>query len=558
MDMGLSYRDCGALVAFCAAMIPAAAGAQGVSMDRIEAIEKQIRDLQNQLQQLKGELGEAKQQLRQSKGEAQRAKDQLRQAQEAAQQAQQDAAKAATAQSQATQAATQAQAAAAAPPPAPAPSEGIKVAMPGGRPTISPSDGRMSFAIGNQTQFDYGTYYQNPNSNTQFPNLNNGVNLRRERIFFVAKFDDFTFNVTPDFGGSPDGVNTNQTLYEANLNFTGFKPFTATLGYFKPWFSLYDAQSSNDFLLMERPSIIEISRNVAAGDARATFPSVKASNDGISLPWGSGSYFAALAFTGAPYGAQTSNFLNGEQLGMVGRLAGRPYYDEDWNFHLDVSGENVFHPNINASGTPGVSRETLSFGDRPEDRAADQNKLINTGSLSSSSASVIGGEVAGNWRNLLLQGGYYQIYDIQSKLPGVPAPGLSFNGGYVEAGWNITGEPFRYNVGSAAFARPKVDDPFIINENGFSPGVGAWQLGARWSVMNLNSNVTPGVSQSKTGGIFGGYQQIFGAALSWYPNDWIRFEMQFQYSMVDKLNSLGTVQIGQHFQTLSGRMQVTF
>jgi phosphate-selective porin OprO/OprP len=265
-----------------------------------------------------------------------------------------------------------------------------------------------------------------------------------------------------------------------------------------------------------------------------------------------------VAFTGAPYGAQTSSLLNGEQLGMVGRLAGRPFYDDDWNFHLDVSGENVFHPNINANGTPGVSRETLSFGDRPEDRAADQNKLINTGNLSSSSASVIGGEVAGNWRNFLLQGGYYQIYDTQSRLPGVPAPGLSFNGGYVEGGWNITGEPFRYNVGAAAFARPKVDDPFIINEDGFSPGIGAWQLGARWSVMNLNSHVTPGESQSVTGGIFGGYQQIFGAALSWYPNDWIRFELQFQYSMIDKLNSLGTIQIGQHFETLSGRMQVAF
>src|SRR5271169_5643300 len=393
----ISYRDCGALVAFCAAMIPAAAGAQGVSMDRIDAIERQIRDLQGQLQQLKGELGEAKQQLRQSKSEAQRAKDQLRQAQDAAEQARQDAAKAATAQSQATQAVTEAQAAAAAAPPAPAaPTEGIKVGFPGGRPTISSSDGRMSFAIGNQTQFDYGGYYQNPTPTTQFPHLNNGVNLRRERIFFVAKYDDFTLNVTPDLGGSPDGATTNQTLYEANLNFTGFKPFTATLGYFKPWFSLYDSQSSNDFLLMERPSIIEISRNVAAGDARATFPSIKASNDGISLPWGSGSYFAAVAFTGAPYGAQTNALLNGEQLGIVGRLAGRPYYDVDWNFHVDVSGENMFHPNINASGTPGVSRETLSFGDRPEDRAADQNKLINTGSLSSSSANVIGGEVAGN------------------------------------------------------------------------------------------------------------------------------------------------------------------
>ena len=554
MDMGLSYRDCGALVAFCAAMIPAAAGAQGVSMDRIEAIEKQIRDLQNQLQQLKGELGEAKQQLRQSKGEAQRAKDQLRQAQEAAQQAQQDAAKAATTQSQATQAATQAQAAAAAPPAPAAPSEGIKVAFPGGRPTISSADGRMSFAIGNQTQFDYGTYYQNPGPNTQFPELNNGVNLRRERIFFVARYDDFTLNVTPDFGGSPDGT---PTLYEANLNFTGFKPITATLGYFKPWFSLYDSQSSNDFLLMERPSIIEVSRNVAAGDARATIPGLKASNDGISLPWGSGSYFAALALTGAPFGANSSNSLGGEQLGMVGRAAGRPYYDKDWNLHLDVSGEYVFHPNINNSGTPGVSQQTLSFSDRPEFRI-DNNRLISTGNLSSSNASVIGGEAAINWRNLLLQGGYYQIYDTQQKLPNVPAPGLSFNGGYVEAGWNITGEPFRYNVGSAAFARPKVDDPFIINEDGFSPGIGAWQLAARYSLMNLNSNVTPGVSQSVTGGVFGGYQRILGAALSWYPNDWIRFELQFQYTQVDRLNSAGMLQIGQNFSTLAGRMQVAF
>jgi phosphate-selective porin OprO/OprP len=545
----ISYRDCGAMVAVCAAIIPAAAGAQGVSMDRIDAIEKQIRNLQGELQSLKKELGDAKQQLQQSRGEAQRSKEEARQARQAAEQARQDAVKAANAESQATQAAAQAQAALAVPPPTPSVSgRGIDVGFPGGRPTISSSDGRMSFAIGNQTQFDYGGYYQNPGPATQFPQLNNGVNLRRGRIFFVAKYDDFTFNITPDFGGSPDGTLTNQTLYEANLNFTGFKPFTATLGYFKPWFSLYDSQSSNDFLLMERPSIIEIARNVAAGDARATYPEVKASTD---------RYFAALALTGAPFGAQTSSLLNGEQIGTVGRIAGRPYYDKDWNVHLDFSGEYVFHPSNNTSGTPGVSQTTLSFQDRPELRI-DMNRLISTGSLSSSNANVYGGEGAINWRNLLLQGGYYQIGDTQKKLPGVPAPPLTFNGGYVEAGWNITGEPFRYNVGSAAFARPKVDDPFIINENGFSPGSGAWQVAARWSVMNLNSHVTPGVSQSVTGGVFGGFQQIFGAALSWYPNDWIRFEMQFQYSMVDKLNSAGTAQIGQKFTTLAGRMQVAF
>jgi phosphate-selective porin OprO/OprP len=78
----------------------------------------------------------------------------------------------------------------------------------------------MSFAIGAQVQFDMGGYFQNPTKTTQFPNLNDGVNLRRGRIYFSGRYDDFTLNITPDFGGSPDG---SPTLYEANLNWIGFK-----------------------------------------------------------------------------------------------------------------------------------------------------------------------------------------------------------------------------------------------------------------------------------------------------------------------------------------------
>jgi phosphate-selective porin OprO/OprP len=533
-------RGCGMLVAVCAAITPAAADAQDAPLDRIEAIERQIRGLQGELQHLKGELGAAKQQLQQSRTEAQRSKEEARQAREAADQARQDATRAATAESQATQAAAQAQAAATAAPPPVAAAEEVKVGMPGGRPTISTSDGRLSFAIGTQVQFDMGTYYQNPTPTTQFPQLNTGVNLRRGRIFFVGKFDDFTLNITPDFGGSPDG---SPTLYEANMNFTGFKPVTATVGYFKPWFSLYDSQSSNDFLLMERPSVVEIARNVAAGDARAT-GGVKASTD---------QYFVAGYLTGASFGAQNPTLLNGEQLGMVGRVAGRPYYDEDWNFDVGFSGEYVVHPNISASGTAGVSRTTFNLQDRPELRI-DFNRLISTGNLSIANVNVYGGEAGISWRNFVVQGEYYHIGETQSRLPGMPAPNLNFNGGYVEAGWVMTGEPIRYSTGSAAFARPKVDNPFTIDER----GIGAWELSARWSVMNLNSNVTPGVSQSATGGIFGGYQQIFGAALSWYPNDWVRLVLQFQHTNVDKLNAAGTAQIGQRFETLAGRVQVAF
>jgi phosphate-selective porin OprO/OprP len=154
----------------------------------------------------------------------------------------------------------------------------------------------------------------------------------------------------------------------------------------------------------------------------------------------------------------------------------------------------------------------------------------------------------------LLQGEYYQIGVTQSKLPNVPSPRLGFNGGYVEGGWVITGEPIPYHITRAAWARPKVDHPFSLEDG----GIGAWELAARYSTVSLDSNVVPGVPQSVTGGIYGGQQQIAALALSWYPNDWLRFMLQFQYVDVNKLNSAGTVQIGQRFETLAARAQANW
>jgi phosphate-selective porin OprO/OprP len=163
----------------------------------------------------------------------------------------------------------------------------------------------------------------------------------------------------------------------------------------------------------------------------------------------------------------------------------------------------AFHPNVNANGTPGVSRTTLTFGDFAELRI-DFNQRVSTGPLSTKSVNVYGGALGVSWHNFRLQGQYYQLGLNQSKLPGVPSPRLGFNGGYVEGGWVMTGEPILYDVTRAAWAGPKVDHLFSLEDG----GIGAWVLGARYSTVNLDSNVVPGVSQSLTGGIFGGQQQI--------------------------------------------------
>ena len=234
------HRACGMLAAVCAAILPVVANAQDPAIDRIEAIERHIRGLQSELQRLKSELGEAKQQLRHSRGEAQRAQEELRQAREAART--NAAGRARGGNRRAPNNANRGTGAGRRPGRCRR-VRGIKVSMPEGRPTIATADGRASLAIGGLVQFDMGGYFQNPNPNTQFPQLNNGVNLRRGRLYFVGKFDDFTVNVTPDFGRSPDG---SPTLYEANVNYTGIKPVTATVGYFHPFVSLEEATFPGD------------------------------------------------------------------------------------------------------------------------------------------------------------------------------------------------------------------------------------------------------------------------------------------------------------------------
>jgi len=304
-------RFYGGVAAVCATVLPVVAHAQDAATDRIGAIERQMRTFQTELQRLKSELGEAKRQLRQSQTEAQRDLEEARQAREAADQARQDAAKAATAEARATRAAAQAQTAATAPPAAAAPGfAGFKVGMPEGRPTIASADGSMSFAIGGLWQIDMGGYFQNPNPNTQFPRLNDGVNFRRGRVYFIGKFDDFRLNITPDFGGSPDG---SPTLYEANVNYTGIKPVTATVGYTHPFVSLEDATFPGNLLFLERPSIINIERSVAAGIQRASLGANAATED----------YFASAYVTGPLFGAQRTTLLNGEQVGAAGRFAAR-------------------------------------------------------------------------------------------------------------------------------------------------------------------------------------------------------------------------------------------
>ena len=128
-------------------------------------------------------------------------------------------------------------------------------------------------------------------------------------------------------------------------------------------------------------------------------------------------YFASAYLTGPTFGAQKNTLLNSEQLAFVGRLAARPYHDQDWNLHAEASGQHVFHPGTTpkrrARSKPAAHYRLV---DEPELRISF-DQLVSTGALSARNASVYGGGVGANWRNFLAEGEFYQIGVDQSKLP---------------------------------------------------------------------------------------------------------------------------------------------
>ncbi len=422
---------------------------------------------------------------------------------------------------------------------APAPVNPGGVSFPAGRPTFTSNDGRFSAAVGLQLHYDLGGYFQgsrNTPDNRGVPRLNTfGENLRRARLPFVFKYDDFQINITPDFGNSPDGT---PSLYEANINWAPVRGLTATLGYFKPWLTLGDSESSNDFFFLERPSIVEASRNIAGGDARSS----------ASLRWAQDRYFLAAALTGAPYGSQTTALAQPQQTGATLRVAGRPVATDDWDLHAGFSASDAFRIQRTSTG------QTLTVQDRPELRI-DNNRLVSTGSLNARSAYTYGPELALRWRNVLVQGEYIRIgVDRTNGGASAQTPGLEFSGGYAEASWVMTGEPRKYIPSAAAFGSPHPERPFSPKDGGY----GAFELVGRYSHIDLNDKVTRGVAAATTGGVYGGSQDVYAVGVNWYPNDFLRLMLDYDIINVDRLNPAGTTQIGQRIQAVALRAQAAF
>jgi phosphate-selective porin OprO/OprP len=501
-------------VAVCGALaLTAPAQAQSSAINsQIQALQDQVRALTQQLQNLQGQVN----QTQQNETQTQRSVDQIK------------------AQPQAS-------------------SGGIVASMPNNRPTLSTADGQNSISLTGRLHFDAGDYLDyNAGSRKVAPNdLNSGANLRRGRIGVLGKvMGDWNYALIYDFGGSNDngpgnagGTAATSTggIETAELTFNGFRPFAIEAGYEDIPYTLDEATSSNDIMFVERASAQVIAANLAAGDFRSN----------VGAHWNNDRAWVGIYGTGADSGASHAGL--GQQMGATGRATYQVLQSDNYSFHVGADAEGLIKPQ-----SVGGIRSITSFSDRPELRI-DTTQILNTGTIGTaanpvSGANVVGAELAGGYGPLFSQAEYFH-YNVQRA----GAPSLNFNGGYVEGSYTITGEHRKYNPSTGAYTGITPDHPFSLTAGQW----GAFELAARYSIVDLNDLFTPGVSTASTNGVAGGQQEVIALGVNWYLNSNIRFMFDYLHGVVDKQSGsastapLGSA-IGGNYDAIALRTQVAW
>lgn len=433
----------------------------------------------------------------------------------------------------------------------------VTAALPNGKPSLASADGRFTANIRAIVMMDGGKYFQDDNlgAGVVGRDLNEGVNFRRARLGIDGRlFKDFDYALIYEFGGS--GAEDPGRLYDFSVTYTGLAPWRIKLGAYEPNAGLTAAVSTSQMPFMERASPAEIARNIAGGDSRVAFQVtgngvIGDGDTGLAARW-----FASTALTGntiSTIGSSGAGVAqpSDEQNGWIGRVTLAPFANTAWQAHLGVNFEYVIHPN-DAGANAGANRYGVQLRDRPELRL-DGTRLIDTGLIDTQHASALGLEGAFQTGPFLVEAEWFK-YKIDRRLTTPAAlPDPKFNGWYVQGVWVLTGEKRPYNAAESRFDAPKQ----VYN---FNPSAGTWgafEVAARYSVVDLNFHQGLGATPLAVGAVRGGEQKITTFGLNWYLNPTLRMMLDYQHVNVDRMNAAGA-QIGQSYDALAARAQLSF
>ena len=205
------------------------------------------------------------------------------------------------------------------------------------------------------------------------------------------------------------------------------------------------------------------------------------------------------------------------------RVTGLPLYEDD--------GERLVHVGL-GTWDGEIVQDQLRVRGRPLLRNAPGFAvpvLVDTGEIPGSRQYTIGPEFALVWGSLTVQAEWTGQFLTDAVVSGRPQGTVFYHGGYVEALYFLTGEHQQYEKRDGAFGRVVPKDNYHCKKCDDHWSLGAWQIGTRFSYLDLNDKA-----------IQGGRVYDWTLGLNWFLNP--NMKIQFNYVLEHRDAPQGIVQ----------------
>lgn len=359
-------------------------------------------------------------------------------------------------------------------------------------------DKKFETKVGGRLNLDYSMFDEDSMLKGRVGKMKDDGEIRRARLYMAGSmYEDFIYKLELDFAGG------NVNFKDAYVGMMSV-PYLGTVraGHFFEQFSLENLTNTNWITFMEAslPAVFTSGQNLGVGADSSAFDS--------RITWGYG-----LFWDTDNSGNITSNDGN-----FSSRVTALPWHKDD--------GKKLFH--MGASYSYRSPKQNIQYRSKPETNLAPY--FVDTGVFNVNHLNVFGAESAFVYGPASLQGEY--IGSIADQTGG-PAD-TYFQGLYLQASYFLTGESRPYVKSAGVFGRPR---PFK-NASLKTCGIGAWELAARYSWLDLKDNAINGHIMSDV-----------TLGLNWYLNPNFRIFLNY---VISHLNGSGDANI------VSTRFQVDF
>jgi len=380
-------------------------------------------------------------------------------------------------------------------------------------------------AINGVFQADMGYFHQDDNSLREFGRMKNGADFRRARLSAKGAVTDHTnYFFQMDFGSFGRPTFTDLWVEQTDVPLFG----NVRIGQWKQPFSLEVVSSFRYTTFMERSLLFQ-----AFTPFRHLGVGFYDHSDDLSTTWAASVFAAGQDQFGGSISASGG-------VGTAERITYLPMWQNEGKEYLHLGAGHYFSApqdgHVAFRTIPelyiGQNATTVVGGTSgqpvPTGPANGTPFIAQTGTIVASCYNVLGSEL------LWVEGPFsLQTEGMLNFVDQAGGPLAVLPGGYLQAGYFLTGEHRPYDRKAGAIDRviPKTNLAFC-NDCG-NPGIGAWEVAARVSYINLNNDL---LTQYR-----GGEATDMTLGVNWFWNPYTKIVFNYIHSIGNTAQNTYTI-----------------